>query len=73
MSIALVPRPAARRRPRANPITPAVSVGVASLVTVLLASAFATLLPRQAAAGSTSEVVVGPVHVLPTIHVIAGQ
>ena len=63
MFVGLVPRPAFLRfARRSNPITSAVSVGVASLATVLIASVITTMIPAQAPVGSV--VVLEPVQVV---------
>jgi hypothetical protein len=69
MAIALTPRPAARRHPQTHPLAPVVSLGVASALTLLLATGLAALVPETRMNGR--EGVAGPVRVLPAVQVIA--
>ncbi len=72
MAITLVPRPVGRRNARPNPLTPAISVGLAGGVTLLLAIAVASLAPARLSARSNDRApIAGPVRVLAPVQVIA--
>ena len=64
MFVGLVPRPAFLRHPRRrpNPVASAISLGVAGLATVLLASGMITLIPANAPVGTV--VLLEPVQVV---------
>lgn len=64
MFVGLVPRPAflRPRRRRTNPVASAITLSVASVATVLLASGVITMIPAQAPVGAA--VMLEPVQVV---------
>ena len=72
MSVALVPRPAARRPRRPNPLLPVFTLGAAVMITFVSASALMTLVPAQPAVRETSPVF-GPAVRLAAVQVVASK
>ena len=68
MSVALVPRPAARRARRTNPLLPVFSLGAAAVITLASASALMSLVPSAAISP-----VFGPAVRLEAVQVVAAQ
>ncbi len=71
MLIALVPKPAARRAPRANPLSPAVALGAAAVITLAFAGTLLGLAPARAISRDDAPVG-GPVR-LPAVQVVASR
>jgi hypothetical protein len=72
MLVALVPRPAARRAVRPNPLLPAFALGAAAVITLASASALVSLVPSNAISRQSSQVF-GPAVRLAAVQVVASK